>query len=50
MVELLDKKATWDYLVVWQRGRTAKPLRELLDALAGVSQRYPVAKRMIDSQ
>jgi DNA-binding transcriptional LysR family regulator len=50
MVELLDKKATWDFLVVWQRGRTAKPLRELLDALAGVSQRYPVAKRMIDSQ
>jgi DNA-binding transcriptional LysR family regulator len=42
MVELLDKKATWDFLVVWQRGRTAKPLRELLDALAGVSQRYPV--------
>ena len=43
MVELLDKKATWDFLVVWQRGRTAKPLRELLDALAGVSQRYPVS-------
>ena len=41
MVELLDSKATWDFLVVWQRGRTAKPLRELLDALAGVSQRYP---------
>jgi DNA-binding transcriptional LysR family regulator len=43
MVELLDKKAAWDFLVVWQRGRTAKPLRELLDALAGVSQRYPVS-------
>jgi DNA-binding transcriptional LysR family regulator len=42
MAKLLDKKATWDFLVVWQRGRTAKPLRELLDALAGVSQRYPV--------
>jgi DNA-binding transcriptional LysR family regulator len=41
MVELLDRKATWDFFVVWQRGRTGKPLRELLDALAGVSQRYP---------
>jgi DNA-binding transcriptional LysR family regulator len=43
MVELLDSKATWDFFVVWQRGRTAKPLRELLDALAGVSHRYPVS-------
>ena len=48
MVELLDRKATWDFLVVWQRGRTAKSLRELLDALAGVSHRLPgsaVSKR-----
>ena len=43
MVELLDRKATWDFLVVWQRGRTGEPLRELLDALAGVSHRYPVS-------
>ena len=41
MVELSDKKATWDFLVVWQRGRTAKSLRELIDALTGVSHRYP---------
>jgi len=34
MVQLSDPKATWDFLVVWQRGRTAKPLRALLDALA----------------
>jgi len=39
MVELLDRKATWDFLVVWQRGRTADSLRELLDALADVSHR-----------
>jgi DNA-binding transcriptional LysR family regulator len=39
MVELSDKEATWDFLVVWQRGRTAKSLRELLDALADVSRR-----------
>jgi DNA-binding transcriptional LysR family regulator len=34
MVPLSDAKATWDFLVVWQRGRTAKSLRALLDALA----------------
>jgi DNA-binding transcriptional LysR family regulator len=34
MLHLSDPKATWDFLVVWQRGRTAKPLRALLDALA----------------
>jgi hypothetical protein len=27
-------EATWDFLVVWQRGRIAKSLRALLDALA----------------
>jgi hypothetical protein len=41
MVELLDRKATWDFLVVWQRGRTANSLRELLDALADVSNQLP---------
>ena len=34
MVPLSDAKATWDFLVVWQRGRTAKSLSALLDALA----------------
>jgi hypothetical protein len=34
MVQLSDTKATWDFLVVWQRGRTAKTLRALLEALA----------------
>jgi DNA-binding transcriptional LysR family regulator len=34
MVQLSDTKATWDFLVVWQRGRTANSLRALLDALA----------------
>src|SRR5262249_27203912 len=34
MVPLSDTKATWDFLVVWQRGRTAKSVRALLDALA----------------
>ena len=45
MVELLDRKATWDFLVVWQRGRTAKSVRELIDALTGVSRRYPGSGR-----
>jgi hypothetical protein len=34
MVPLSDSKATRDFLVVWQRGRTAKSVRALLDALA----------------
>jgi alpha-D-ribose 1-methylphosphonate 5-triphosphate synthase subunit PhnG len=37
MVQLSDVKATWDFLVIWQRGRTAQSLRALLDALAQVS-------------
>jgi DNA-binding transcriptional LysR family regulator len=37
MVQLSDVKATWDFLVIWQRGRTAKSLRALLDTLAQVS-------------
>jgi DNA-binding transcriptional LysR family regulator len=40
MVQLLDIKATWDFLVVWQRGRTAKPLRALLDALAATASSF----------
>ena len=33
MVPIADKEATWDLFVVWQRGKTAGPLRSLLDAL-----------------
>jgi DNA-binding transcriptional LysR family regulator len=33
MVQLSDPKATWDFLIVWQRGRIAKSLRALLDGL-----------------
>src|SRR5260221_6886065 len=28
-----DKEVTWDLFVVWQRGKTPRPLRALLDAL-----------------
>jgi DNA-binding transcriptional LysR family regulator len=34
MVQLSDLKATWDFLVVWQRGRTGKYLQALLALLA----------------
>jgi DNA-binding transcriptional LysR family regulator len=34
MVQLSDPKATWDFLIVWQRGRIAKSQRALLGALA----------------
>jgi len=33
MVPISDKQATWDLFVVWQRGKTAGPLRALLEAL-----------------
>jgi DNA-binding transcriptional LysR family regulator len=33
MVPIAEKEATWDLFVVWQRGKTAGPLRTLLDCL-----------------
>src|SRR6516165_3846953 len=33
MVPIVDTEATWDVFVVWQRGKTAGPLRALLDCL-----------------
>jgi DNA-binding transcriptional LysR family regulator len=33
MVPIADTEATWDVFVVWQRGKTAGPLRALLDCL-----------------
>jgi molybdate transport repressor ModE-like protein len=37
MVPIAEKEATWDVLAVWQRGKTAGPLRALLDALTKAS-------------
>jgi len=34
IIPLAEKEATWDIFVVWQRGKTAGPLRALLDALS----------------
>ncbi len=33
-VELSDEKATWDFLIVWQRGKASESLRALLDVLS----------------
>jgi hypothetical protein len=33
MMPFSETKARWDFLVVWQRGRTAQSLRALFDAL-----------------
>jgi len=38
MVPISDPGATWDLFVVWQRGKTAGPLRALLDALESGSE------------
>jgi len=39
MVPIADAGATWDLFVVWQRGKTAGPLRTLLDALPDKARR-----------
>jgi DNA-binding transcriptional LysR family regulator len=33
LVPIAEKEATWDLFVVWQRGKTAGPLRALVDCL-----------------
>jgi hypothetical protein len=33
MVPIADKQATWDLFIVWQRGKSAGPLRVLLEAV-----------------
>ncbi|MGC3992110.1 MAG: LysR substrate-binding domain-containing protein [Chthoniobacteraceae bacterium] len=38
MVPLKDAKATWDFLVVWQRGKPSPPLNVFLEALAHTAQ------------
>jgi DNA-binding transcriptional LysR family regulator len=36
-----DPSAKWDFLVVWQRGKIAEPVRALLDALPGARSSGP---------
>lgn len=46
MVPLSDPGATWDFLIVWQRGRTTDSLQALLKALAStVDQACEAARR-----
>jgi len=45
MVPIVDTEATWDVFVVWQRGKTAGPLRALLDCL----QSKPKAPRRLEA-
>ena len=44
MIPIAEKEATWDLFVVWQRGKTAGPLRALLDCL----QSKPKAPRRLE--
>ena len=44
LVPIAEKQATWDLFVVWQRGKTAGPLRALLDCL----QSKPNAPRRLE--
>lgn len=39
MVPLSDPDATWDFLIVWQRGRTTDSLQALLKALSETADR-----------
>lgn len=36
MIPISDAAATWDLMVVWQRGNASEPLRALLDFLPSV--------------
>jgi DNA-binding transcriptional LysR family regulator len=45
MVPIAEKEATWDLFVVWQRGKTAGPVRTLLDCL----QSKPKAPRRLEA-
>ena len=38
---IVDAGATWDFLVVWQRGRTSSPMRAFLGALTVPIDKQP---------
>jgi DNA-binding transcriptional LysR family regulator len=39
LVPVADSQATWDFFVVWQRGRTASAIKAFVDALASVDEK-----------
>ena len=45
MIPIAENEANWDLFVVWQRGKTAGPLRALLDCL----QSKPKAPRRLEA-
>ncbi|PTX97663.1 LysR family transcriptional regulator [Verrucomicrobia bacterium LW23] len=47
MVPVREEYATWDFLIVWQRGKTAASALALLDALAAVVKQECDAKEMV---
>ena len=47
--EIVEKEATWDVFVAWQRGKTAGPLRTLLDALIAKSGKSSLNSRHLES-
>jgi DNA-binding transcriptional LysR family regulator len=38
MIPVSDRHATWEFLIVWQRGRTGAALRVLIDALTEIGK------------
>jgi DNA-binding transcriptional LysR family regulator len=44
MVPVSDPHATWEFLIVWQRGRAGAALRALIDALAKIGQEQETAR------
>jgi len=44
MIPVSDPHATWDFLIVWQRGRTGAALRALIDALTEIGQRQETSR------
>ena len=45
MIPVSDPHATWDFLIVWQRGRTGTVLRSLIDALTEIGREREASGR-----
>jgi DNA-binding transcriptional LysR family regulator len=39
LVPIADPQATWDFFVVWQRGRTANAIKAFINALANLNEK-----------
>jgi DNA-binding transcriptional LysR family regulator len=45
MIPVSDPHATWEFLIVWQRGRTGKALRALIDALTEIGHAQETSRK-----